>query len=243
MSEERQINQERNLFHSDKPIHLIGIGGVSMRALARMLREMGASVRGSDRDESVYTHQLCESGIPVVIGHRSENVEGAGLVIRTAAIPDSNPEIIAANAAGIPVLSRAEAWGTIMKHYPHVVCVAGTHGKTSTTAMIATFTEAAALDPTVMVGGDLRSIGGTLRIGHSDLFVAEACEYQNSFLSFHPSIAVILNIDKDHVDFFKDTDDIIASFRRYAMLTPESGLVIVNGDDEKSLRAVDGLPR
>lgn len=242
MSEERQII-DSDLLRTEKPIHLVGIGGVSMRALARMLQDMGAAVRGSDRDESVYTRRLCEAGIPVSIGHHEENVAGAGLVIRTAAIPDSNPEIVAARAAGIPVLSRAEAWGMIMKHYSSVVCVAGTHGKTSTTAMIATFTEAAALDPTVMVGGDLRSIGGTLRIGHSNLFVAEACEYQNSFLSFCPSVAVILNIDKDHVDFFKDTDDIILSFRKYALLTPENGLVIVNGDDEKSLRAVEGIPR
>lgn len=226
-----------------RPIHLIGIGGVSMRALARMLQHMGARVRGSDRDASRYTQELCQAGIPVTIGHHSENTAGAGLVIRTAAIPDTNPEIQAARAACIPILSRAEAWGMIMTHYRRVVCVAGTHGKTSTTAMIATFADAAAMDPTVMVGGDLPSIGGTLRIGQSDLFVAEACEYRNSFLSFHPSVAVILNIDMDHLDFFKDLDDIMRSFRQFALLTPEDGAVIINGGDEHCRQAVAGISR
>ncbi len=229
--------------HGQMPIHLIGIGGVSMRALAKMLKDMGACVQGSDRDESTYTEALREMGIPVAIGHFADNVKNASVIIRTAAIPDSNPEIVAANEAGIPILSRAEAWGAIMTAYDQVVCVAGTHGKTSTTAMIATFTQAAKLDPTVMVGGDLKSIDGTLRIGHSPLFVAEACEYRNSFLSFCPSVAVILNIDRDHLDFFKDTDDIIASFRLFAMLTPENGAVIINGEDANSRKAVEGLPR
>lgn len=231
------------ILRSDAPIHLIGIGGVSMRALAKMLKNMGANVRGSDRDSSIYTLQLDEQGIPVAIGHRPDNVRDAGLIIRTAAIHDDNPEIAAARAAGIPVISRAEAWGFIMAHYSKVVCISGTHGKTSTTAMIATFTQSAQLDPTVMVGGDLPSIGGTLRIGEGDLFVAEACEYQNSFLSFRPTVSVILNIDRDHLDFFKDTDDIIASFRSFAQLTPENGVVIINGDDTNCRRAVEGLDR
>ncbi len=231
------------ILRSDAPIHLIGVGGVSMRALARMLKDMGANVRGSDRDSSIYTLQLDEQGIPVAIGHRPDNVREAGLVIRTAAIKDDNPEIVAARAQNIPVISRAEAWGFIMEHYSKVVCVAGTHGKTSTTAMIATFAESASLDPTVMVGGDLPSIGGTLRIGHGQLFVAEACEYQNSFLSFHPTLAVILNIDRDHLDFFKDTDDIIASFRTFARLTPADGAVILNGDDENCRKMARDLDR
>ena len=231
------------ILRSGDPIHLIGIGGVSMRALAKMLKNMGACVRGSDRDSSIYTLQLDEQGIPVAIGHRPDNVRDAGLIIRTAAIHDDNPEIAAARAANIPVISRAEAWGFIMSQYSRVVCVSGTHGKTSTTAMIATFAQSAQLDPTVMVGGDLPSIGGTLRIGEGDLFVAEACEYQNSFLSFCPTVSVILNIDRDHLDFFKDTDDIIASFRSFAQLTPENGIVIINGDDDNCLRAVTGLDR
>lgn len=231
------------IIHNGQPIHLVGIGGVSMRALARMLRHAGANVRGSDRDSSLYTVQLDELGIPVAIGHRPDNIRGAALIIRTAAVHDDNPEIAAALAAGIPVLSRAEAWGLLMEHYSQVVCVAGTHGKTTTTGMIATFAQSCQLDPTVMVGGDLPSIGGTLRIGNSGLFVAEACEYQNSFLSFHPTTAVLLNIDRDHLDFFKDLEDIITSFRRFAELTPEDGLVILNGDDENCRRAAAGLER
>ncbi len=231
------------ILHSGQPIHLIGVGGVSMRALAKMLKDMGANVRGSDRDGSIYTLQLDEMGIPVAIGHRPDNVREAALIIRTAAIHDDNPEMVAANAAGIPVISRAEAWGLIMTHYPQVVCVSGTHGKTSTTAMIATFAQSCRLDPTVMVGGDLPSIGGTLRIGHGDLFVAEACEYQNSFHAFFPTAAVILNIDLDHLDFFKGLDDIIASFRKFALLTPEDGLVVINGDDENCRKAVEGIDR
>ena len=235
--------QFETILHQKQPVHLIGIGGVSMRALARMLKYLGANVQGSDRDASVYTEQLIEAGITVFIGHRTENVFSAAQVIRTAAIPATNPEMIGAVMAGIPILSRAEAWGLIMTYYQQVVCVAGTHGKTTTTAMIATFTQAAELDPTVMVGGDLASIGGTLRIGHSPLFVAEACEYRNSFLSFCPSLAVILNIDRDHLDFFKDTEDIIASFRKFALLTPENGTVLINGDDKNSRKAVEDLPR
>ena len=231
------------ILHTGSPVHLIGVGGVSMRALAKMLKDMGANVRGSDRDSSIYTLQLDEMGIPVSIGHRPDNVREAALIIRTAAIHDDNPEIVAANRAGIPIISRAEAWGFIMKHYPQVVCVSGTHGKTSTTAMIATFAQDCQLDPTVMVGGDLPSIGGTLRIGRGDLFVAEACEYQNSFHAFHPTVAVILNIDRHHLDFFKDTDDIISSFRKFALLTPENGVVLINGDDQNCRKAVEGLDR
>ena len=231
------------ILRSGAPIHLSGIGGVSMRALARMLRDLGGNVRGSDRDESVHTERLEAQGIPVAIGHRPENTAGAALVIRTAAIHDDNPEIAAALAAGIPVLQRAEAWGLLMGKYDTAVCLAGTHGKTSTTSMIATFTQAAALDPTVMVGGDLPSIGGTLRIGHSGLFVAEACEYQNSFLSFQPTVAVILNIDRDHLDFFDDLEDIERSFRRFALLTPETGCVVANGDDGNTRTALRNIGR
>lgn len=231
------------ILRSGAPVHLSGIGGVSMRALARMLRDLGANVRGSDRDESVYTEELRAQGIPVAIGHRPENTAGAALVIRTAAIHDDNPEIAAARAQGIPVISRAEAWGMLMKDCRTAVCVAGTHGKTTTTSMIATFAQAASLDPTVMVGGDLKSIGGTLRIGHSGLMVAEACEYQNSFLSFHPTAAIILNIDRDHLDFFKDLDDILRSFRRFAELTPADGCVIANGDDRNTRTALAGIDR
>lgn len=234
----------RDMIDTKKPIHLVGIGGVSMRALAGMLLDMGASVSGSDRDDSEATERLRESGIPVAVGHDPENVRGKSLVIRTAAVPDSNPEIAAAREAGIPVIERAEAWGLIMSRYAQAVCIAGTHGKTSTTSMAASMAMEAGLDPTVMVGGELPRIGGTLRIGRSPLFIAEACEYKNSYHSFTPRIAVILNVDHDHPDFFKDTNEIVSSFRRFAELVPrEDGVVIANLDDSKTMRAVRGVSR
>ena len=230
-----------HILHTGRPIHLVGIGGISMRALAEMLVHLGANVRGSDRVDSAATQHLREAGIPVYVGHDANNTAGAALVIRTAAVPDHNPEIASALAAGTPVISRAEAWGLIMSRYPHAVCVAGTHGKTSTTSMIATFAMEAGLDPTVMVGGELAAIGGTLRIGHSDLFVAESCEYQNSFLQFAPTIGVILNVEMDHPDFFADLDDVIHSFRQFSELVPEQGVLVVNGDDLNCRRVTEGL--
>lgn len=233
--------QFQSLLHSGRYVHLSGIGGISMRALAEMLVHLGVRVCGSDRDDSPAVRQLIAHGIPVTVGHRAENTADAVLVIRTAAIPDENPEIAAALAAGTPVLSRAEAWGFLMRGYRHAVCVAGTHGKTSTTSMIATFAMEAGLDPTVMVGGELASIGGTLRIGHSDLFVAESCEYQNSFLQFAPTVGVILNIEMDHPDFFSGLDAVIDAFRQFARLVPEEGVLLVNGDDANCRRVIDGL--
>jgi len=228
-----------------KSIYLSGIGGVSMRAMAELLLSMGADVRGSDRDASPYTDRFLARGVTVFIGQQAENIKGdEAVLIRTAAVLDSNPEIVAARAHGIPIIERGQAWGLLMQRYRNVVCVAGTHGKTSTTSMIATFAMAARLDPTVMVGGDLSSIGGSLRIGSHELFVAESCEYKNSYHSFSPTIAVILNIDRDHLDFFHTTDEIIASFHHFASLVPkESGLVVANGDDANTRLALQGLER
>lgn len=225
-------------------IHLCGIGGVSMRALARLLQSMGAHVQGSDRDHSPAVAKLRQQDITVFIGHSAEQLGDAAIVIRTAAVPDTNPEIEEARRRGLPVLERAQAWGLLMNGYRHAVCVAGTHGKTSTTSMLTEVLLCAHADPTVMVGGELPMIGGSLRIGGNDLFVAEACEYRNSFLSFLPTIAMLLNIQRDHLDFFKGTDDIIASFRRFACLVPqEDGLVVANGEDENVTRAVEGCGR
>lgn len=233
-----------NAIQGGKTIHLCGIGGVSMRALARLLVHMGAKVQGSDRDDSEAVKKLRAENIPVQIGHSPLNLGDASLVIRTAAIPDQNPEIVAARANGLPVLERAQAWGLLMRGYEHAICVAGTHGKTSTTSMLSSVLIDAQLDPTIMVGGELPLIGGSLHIGSTDLFVAEACEYKNSFLNFLPTIAMILNIDRDHLDFFSDTDDIIASFRKFAMLVPEEdGLVVANGENENVLRAIENCGR
>lgn len=224
-------------------IHLIGIGGVSMSALGELLASKGVPVTGSDRQSSDTTKKLEGLGITIVYAHLPENVGGAALVIRTAAVHDDNPEIVRAHELGIPVMERAEAWGELMLDYENVICLAGTHGKTTTTSMMTMIAIEAALDPTVMVGSHLPAIDGTLRVGGNKYFVAESCEYCNSFLKFHPTVAVVLNVEEDHLDFFSGIDDIIASFHSFCALTPQTGLLVLNGDDENALRCAQGLER
>lgn len=220
-------------------VHLVGIGGVSMRPLGLVLKGMGLLVTGSDMNSSVSTEELIAKGIHVEIGHRAENIVGACCIIRTAAAHNDNPEIAAARVAGIPVFERAEAWGVIMQAYRHAVCVAGTHGKTTTTSMLAHVLMAAQLDPTVMIGGFLPLLGAGHRVGGGDTILLESCEYCDSFLNFFPSLAIILNIEADHLDYFKDLEQIQTSFRRFAALATDH--ILVNGDDANTLRAVDGL--
>ena len=224
-----------------KRAHLVGVGGVSMAPLAEVLKGKGVEVTGSDMRESEAVAHLRSLGIPVVIGHLPESVEGAGCVIRTAAVHNDNPEIAAALAAGIPVFERAQAWGAIMRHYKNALCVAGTHGKTTTTSMCTHIFLAAGRDPSVMIGGTLPILGCGHRVGHGDTIIAESCEYCNSFLSFAPTVAVILNIEPDHLDFFKDLDDIKASFRRFAQLVPSTGSVVVNNDNAGARSIAYGL--
>lgn len=233
----------RAYIEAKSPIHMVGIGGVSMSALAELLLSLGVPVSGSDRTHSAVTERLVRLGAEITYDHLPENVEQAALIVRTAAVHDDNPEIIRAHALGLPILERAEAWGNLMTDYESVICLSGTHGKTTTTSMMSLVAMEAQLDPTVMVGSHLPAIGGTLRIGAKGYFVAESCEYCNSFLSFSPTIAVILNIEADHLDFFKDLDDIIASFRAFCLRTPENGLIVTNADDPNALRAAEGLNR
>ena len=203
-----------------KRAHLVGVGGVSMSPLAQVLHGAGVVVTGSDMHESAEVAHLRTLGIPVTIGHLPESVAGADCVIRTAAVHDDNPEIAAARAAGIPVFERAQAWGALMRHYENALCVAGTHGKTTTTSMCAHIFLAAQRDPSIMIGGVLPALGAGHRVGHGDTIILESCEYCNSFLSFFPTVAVILNVDADHLDFFKDLEDVKRSFRRFAELVP-----------------------
>ena len=224
--------------------HLVGIGGVSMAPLAEVLLGRGVAVTGSDLHESGTVDRLRSLGIPVTIGHLPQSVAGAGCVIRTAAVHDDNPEISAARKAGIPVFERAQAWGAIMGHYQNALCVAGTHGKTTTTSMCTHIFLAAKRDPSVMIGGFLPILGAGHRVGHGDTIIAESCEYCNSFLSFCPTVAVILNVEPDHLDFFKDLADIQKSFRAFAQLVPQdTGWVVVNGDNPHALEAVAGCGR
>ena len=237
------MGELRDYINRGDNIFLVGIGGISMCALADMLRSMGASVRGSDMRDSETVSRLRRDGIEVFIGHDPANIEGAACVIRTAAVHDDNPEIMAARAAGIPVFERAEAWGEIMGDFGQSLCIAGNHGKTTTTAMAVQIALEAGLDPTAMIGGVLPSIGSEHRIGGRDLIIAEACEYRNSFLQFRPTVAVILNIEEDHPDFFSGLDEIMRSFRRFAELVPDSGAVVANADNENVMKCLEGIGR
>ena len=222
-------------------VHLAGIGGVSMCPLAEVLHGMGLTVQGSDMKDSPTVEHLRSLGIPVTVGHSAQDIEGAELLIRTAAIHDDNPEIAAAHQKGIPVFERAEAWGAIMQRYENAVCIAGTHGKTTTTAMTTHIFMAAQADPTVMIGGTLPMLHSGYRVGKGDTIILESCEYCNSFLHFFPTVAVVLNVEADHLDFFKDLDDIKHSFRRFAQLVPQDGRIIANADDPGAMDALKGL--
>lgn len=224
--------------------HLIGVGGVSMSSLAEVLQDMGIIITGSDMNENQNVRGVRAHGIEVFIGHRAENVgDDVEFVVRTAAVHDDNPEIIAARERGIPVFERTQAWGAISKGYNNALCISGTHGKTTTTSMCTHILMAADKDPTVMIGGTLPLLNAGHRVGRGNTIVMEACEYYNSFLSFHPTVAVILNIEEDHLDFFKDLVDIKNSFREFALRTPEDGCVVVNADDANSMDAVKDIDR
>ena len=223
--------------------HLVGVGGVSMSPLAEVLHGAGVIVTGSDMRESAAVDHLRALGIPVTIGHLPQSVAGTGCVIRTAAVHDDNPEIAAARAAGIPVFERAQAWGALMTHYKNALCVAGTHGKTTTTSMCTHIFLAAQRDPSVMIGGVLPALGCGHRVGKGDTIILESCEYCNSFLSFFPTVAVILNVEADHLDFFKDLEDIKHSFRKFAELVPADGYVVADRDDPHTMDALKGLDR
>ena len=222
-----------------KHVHLVGIGGVSMRPLGLVLKGMGLTVTGSDMNSSVSTDELIAQGIEVHIGHQAENIKGAACVIRTAAAHNDNPEIAAARAAGIPVFERAQAWGVIMQAYKNAICISGTHGKTTTTSMVTHILMAADWDPTVMIGGFLPLLHAGHRVGHGDSIVLESCEYCDSFLNFFPTLAVVLNIEEDHLDYFKDLNDIEKSFNQFAHLATSG--VLANGDDANTLDALQGM--
>ena len=228
-----------NFLNPGRRVHLVGIGGVSMRPLGLVLKGMGMEVTGSDMNSSVSTDELIAQGIPVSIGHRAENIQGAECIIRTAAAHNDNPEIAAARAAGIPVFERAQAWGEIMKSYKNAICISGTHGKTTTTSMMTHILMEANLDPTVMIGGYLPLLHASHRVGHGDTILLESCEYCDSFLNFFPTLAVVLNVEADHLDYFKDLADVQKSFHQFAELATFG--VIANGDDEHTVQAMEGI--
>ena len=216
-----------------KPIHIhfIGIGGISMSGLAKILLQNGFTISGSDARESALTQQLEASGAQIFYGQKASNIiNGIDCVVYTAAINRDNAELIEAVARKIPMLTRAELLGQLMKNYDTPIAVSGTHGKTTTTSMISHILLEGNLDPTISVGGILQAIGGNIRVGNSGTFITEACEYTNSFLHFFPKIGVILNIEEDHLDFFKDLEDIRHSFHQFTALLPSDGTLVINGD-------------
>ena len=230
-------------FHKPLNIHFIGIGGISMSGLAEILLEEGFTVSGSDSKESPLTKMLESKGAHIFYGQRASNIsDDLQIVIYTAAIHPDNPEYACAVQKGLPMLTRAQLLGQIMRNYDTSIAVSGTHGKTTTTSMISHILLKGECDPTISVGGILPAIGGNIRVGNSETFLTEACEYTNSFLSFFPKISVILNMDADHLDFFKDIDDIRHSFRKFAELLPADGALVIHADTPEYQQITNGLP-
>lgn len=209
-----------------KQIHCIGIGGIGLSAIAEILLSRGYKVTGSDMKESDMTARLAADGADIFVGHKAENVDGADLLVYSAAVAADNPELVRAKEQGIPTASRAEILGLLMSEYENSIAVSGTHGKTTTTSMVSLILNNAKKDPTILVGGNLPEIGGNVKVGSSQNFVTEACEYMDSFLSLKPKIEIILNIDSDHLDYFRDIDHIASSFEKFASLVPEDGTII-----------------
>ena len=229
-------------FHKPLHIHFIGIGGISMSGLAEILLEEDFIISGSDSKESPLTDALAKKGARIFYGQRASNItDDVELVIYTAAIHPDNPEYACALEKGLPMLTRAQLLGQIMRNYDTPIAVSGTHGKTTTTSMISQILLEAQADPTISVGGILPSIGGNIRVGQSETFITEACEYTNSFLNFRPKYSIILNIEAEHLDFFKDIHDIRNSFHLFAKNTKENGAIIINGEIENYQEIVEGL--
>ena len=229
-----------NIDKSNK-IHFIGIGGIGMSAIADILIAKGYKVSGSDMNQGTMIDKLINDGAEVFIGHNASNVEGASLVVYTAAIGNDNPELLRARELGIETVTRAEMLGMLMSNCKNSIAVAGTHGKTTTTSMLSIMLKDADLDPTLLVGGNLAELNGNVRVGGTDYFVTEACEYMDSFLSLRPKIEVILNIDSGHLDYFRDIDHIVESFEKFTHLVPEDGMILAYSANPFVSKAVKGL--
>ena len=224
------------LLNEIKRIHFIGIGGSGMCPIAEILMSEGFEISGSDMNEGETLDKMKSYGIPVYMGHAAENIKGAQLVVYSAAVKETNPERIAAKEQGIPCIERSVMLGVVTRRYKRSIAVSGTHGKTSTTAMLSQILIGSGFDPSAIIGGKLPFIGGNSYVGQSDIIVCEACEYVDTFLELNPFISIILNVDADHLDYFKNLDNIKKSFNKFAKQT--TGLLVVNGDDENTLDSV-----
>ena len=228
-----------NILTGKKHIHFIGIGGSGMYPLAQILHSMGYYLTGSDNNETETLEAVRKMGIPVALGQRAENIAGADLIVHTAAIMADNPELIAAKESGVPVLERKDLLGLVTSWYKNAVCVSGTHGKTTTSSMLAQIFLESGCDFGCVLGGKLKSIGGSGRYGKSDIMVCESCEFVDTFLKLYPDVALILNIDEDHLDYFKTLENLKHSFTKFA--SNASKCVVYNGDDENTLDAVKDI--
>lgn len=228
-----------DILKNKKHIHFIGIGGSGMYPLAQILNSQGYYLTGSDNNETETLDAVRKMGIPVFVGQRAENISGADLIVYSAAIMADNPELVAARESGVPVLERCELLGIVTSWYDNAVCVSGTHGKTTTTSMITQILCTANVDISAFIGGKLDCIGGSGKSGSSDIMTCEACEFVDTFLKLYPDISVILNIDADHLDYFKTVENIIKSFRKFSENTTKC--LIVNGSDENSMKAIEGI--
>ena len=216
-------------------IHMVGIGGVSMSGIAEILTNWGFKVTGSNNVENENTKKLEEAGIKVFIGHNAENVIGSDVVVYTAAIKDDNIELVTAKNNNIPIIERADFLGELTRCYQDTITIAGTHGKSTTTSMVSLCFLEAGKDPSIQVGADLSQINGNYKVGNSEHFIIESCEYVESFLKFSPKSEIILNIDNDHLDYFKTFENVKNAFIKYVKLLPDDGILVVNGDDKNCL--------
>lgn len=223
---------EKSLSNNPRHVHFIGIGGISMSGLAEILISQGFIISGSDIKTSDITKKLADKGATIYIGHDENNIKGADIVVYTAAIKESNPELLKAKELGLLAVDRATLLGNIMKAYPWSIAVSGTHGKTTTSSMISTIMLESKKDPTIHIGGELNCIGGTTRIGHNGFFIAEACEYYESFLKLNPFMAIILNVEYDHADFFKDIQHVRETFHNFSKRVPGNGYLLYPADDQ-----------
>lgn len=229
----------KDFLEGKKHIHFIGIGGSGMYPLAQILHSKGYYLTGSDNNETETLELVRKMGIPVALGQRAENIEGADLIVYTAAIMNDNPELIAAKESGADTVERAVLLGLITEKYPNAVCVSGTHGKTTTTSMITQILLAENLDISAVIGGKLKAIGGSGLAGKGDTLVCEACEFMDHFLGLSVNVAVVLNVDEDHLDYFKNLDNIIKSFNKFCKNASKA--VIINGDDRNAVKALEGV--
>ena len=230
------------VFLNNHHIHLIGVGGISMSGLAEILISKGFFVSGSDINHSDSVKYLETLGLKFYNGHTAENIVGADTVVYTAAVSSENPELVAAHAAGARVIPRSVLLGEIMANYKHSVAVAGTHGKTTTTSMISYIFEKLSLDPTILVGARLDIIDSNMKLGKSDYFIAEACEYHRSFLDFKPYCETILNVEPDHLDYYKDADDYHSAYTEFLKRVSPDGFVVACADDADLMEMIKNLP-